>query len=116
MNENDKDWDNQRKTRANNFGDGTPGKSSGLSKWEDLGRDTNKRFRFLLSRLPAIILTNRFQPRTRNGKHGAIRPSRGIDYRLPDGSYWCGGFSGAQVGAAKRIALGWLCDGPAKCS
>ena len=37
-----------------------------------------------------------------------------IDYRLPDGSYSCAGFSGAQVGAAKRIALGWLCDGPAK--
>ena len=37
-----------------------------------------------------------------------------IDYQLPDGSYSCGGFSGAQVGAAKQLAYHWLRDGPAK--
>ena len=37
-----------------------------------------------------------------------------IDVKLPDGSYSCGGFSGAQVGAAKILALRWLRDGPAK--
>ncbi len=35
-----------------------------------------------------------------------------IDYQLPDGKWSCGGFSGAQVGAAKGIALRWLRDGP----
>lgn len=37
-----------------------------------------------------------------------------IDYRLPDGSWSMGGFSGAQVGAAKQLAYHWLKDGPAK--
>ena len=36
-----------------------------------------------------------------------------IDYKLPDGSYSCGGFSGAQVGAAKQLAFHWLRDGVA---
>lgn len=36
-----------------------------------------------------------------------------IDQKQPDGSYSCGGFSGAQVGAAKSLALAWLTDGPA---
>lgn len=35
-----------------------------------------------------------------------------IDVKLPDGTYSCGGFSGAQVGAAKRIAYKWLTIGP----
>jgi hypothetical protein len=37
-----------------------------------------------------------------------------IDYRKPDGTYACGGFSGAQVGAAKSLALHILRHGPAK--
>lgn len=37
-----------------------------------------------------------------------------IDRRLPDGTYDCGGFSGAQEGAAKQLAYRWLKDGPAK--
>jgi hypothetical protein len=36
-----------------------------------------------------------------------------IDVKLPDGSYSCGGFSGAQAGAAKSLALQWLREGPA---
>lgn len=36
-----------------------------------------------------------------------------IDYQLPDGTWSCGGFSGAQVGAAKTLAFRWLRDGPA---
>lgn len=36
-----------------------------------------------------------------------------IDFKLPDGSYSCGGFSGAQVGAARNLAYHWLRDGPA---
>jgi hypothetical protein len=36
-----------------------------------------------------------------------------IDQRLPDGKWSCGGFSGAQVGAAKQLAHKWLKDGPA---
>lgn len=35
-----------------------------------------------------------------------------IDYRLPDGKFACGGFSGAQVGAAKLLAHNWLLYGP----
>ena len=35
-----------------------------------------------------------------------------IDRKQPDGSYSCGGFSGAQVGAAKGLAMRWLRDGP----
>lgn len=38
-----------------------------------------------------------------------------IDYQLPDGSWSCGGFSGAQVRAAKQIAFLWLRDGPQAC-
>jgi hypothetical protein len=34
------------------------------------------------------------------------------DAKLPDGSYAMGGFSGAQVGAAKQLAWKWLTDGP----
>lgn len=37
-----------------------------------------------------------------------------IDYRKPDGTYACGGFSGAQAGAAKQIAYQFLRDGPEK--
>jgi hypothetical protein len=37
-----------------------------------------------------------------------------IDAKQPDGSYACGGFSGAQVGAASWLAYHWLTDGPAK--
>ena len=37
-----------------------------------------------------------------------------IDKKLPDGTYSCGGFSGAQVGAAKNLAFHWLKEGPAK--
>lgn len=37
-----------------------------------------------------------------------------IDRKLPNGSYSCGGFSGAQVGAAKNLAFHWLKDGPAE--
>jgi hypothetical protein len=37
-----------------------------------------------------------------------------IDYELPDGSWSCGGYSGAQVGAAKQVAFRWLRDGTAK--
>jgi len=37
-----------------------------------------------------------------------------IDYKKPDGKYSCGGFSGAQVGAAKQIAFRFLRDGPEK--
>lgn len=36
-----------------------------------------------------------------------------IDRKLPDGRYSCGGFSGAQVGAAKWLAYQWLHIGPA---
>ena len=36
-----------------------------------------------------------------------------VDAKLPDGSYAMGGFSGAQVGAAKQLAWKWLTDGPA---
>jgi hypothetical protein len=36
-----------------------------------------------------------------------------IDYRLPDGTWSCGGFSGAQVGAARNLAYRWLRDGVA---
>ena len=36
-----------------------------------------------------------------------------IDYQLPDGSYSCGGYSGAQVGAAKNLAYHWISEGPA---
>lgn len=36
-----------------------------------------------------------------------------IDYKRPDGSYAMGGYSGAQVGAAKQLAYRWLTDGPA---
>lgn len=35
-----------------------------------------------------------------------------IDYKLPNGRYACGGFSGAQVGAAKNLAWYWLAEGP----
>jgi hypothetical protein len=38
-----------------------------------------------------------------------------VDHKLPDGSYACGGFSGAQVGAAKTLAYQWLTIGPAAC-
>jgi hypothetical protein len=31
-----------------------------------------------------------------------------------NGSYSCGGFSGAQVGAAKNLAYSWLKNGPSK--
>ena len=37
-----------------------------------------------------------------------------VDKKLPDGTYSCGGFSGAQVGAAKNLAFRWLKEGPAK--
>ncbi len=37
-----------------------------------------------------------------------------IDYRKPDGTFTCGGFSGAQVAAAKQIAYKWLEVGPVK--
>lgn len=40
--------------------------------------------------------------------------ARRVDRKLPDGSYSCGGFSGAQVGAAKQLAFHWLKDGPEK--
>ena len=36
-----------------------------------------------------------------------------IDYQLPDGTWSCGGYSGAQVGAAKQLAYHWLRDGVA---
>jgi hypothetical protein len=36
-----------------------------------------------------------------------------IDIELPDGRYSCGGFSGAQVGAARQLAYSWLTIGPA---
>ena len=36
-----------------------------------------------------------------------------VDRKQPDGTYSCGGFSGAQVGAAKDLALHWLKEGPA---
>lgn len=35
-----------------------------------------------------------------------------VDAQGPDGKYSCGGFSGAQVGAAKWLAYQWLKDGP----
>lgn len=38
---------------------------------------------------------------------------RRVDVQLPDGSYSCGGFSGAQVGAAKALAAAFLEYGPA---
>lgn len=38
-----------------------------------------------------------------------------VDAKQPDGSYSCGGFSGAQVGAAKQLAYQWLTIGPAAC-
>lgn len=34
--------------------------------------------------------------------------------RLENGEYSCGGFSGAQVGAAKSLAAAWLARGPAQ--
>lgn len=37
-----------------------------------------------------------------------------IDYKKPDGTYAMGGFSGAQVGAAKNLAWNLLTNGPAK--
>ncbi len=37
-----------------------------------------------------------------------------IDQKQPDGSYSCGGFSGAQVGAARNLAFKWIEYGPAK--
>jgi hypothetical protein len=36
-----------------------------------------------------------------------------IDHKLPNGKYACGGFSGAQVGAARFLAWQWLKVGPA---
>lgn len=36
-----------------------------------------------------------------------------IDIKLPDGRYSCGGFSGAQVRAARQLAYSWLTIGPA---
>jgi hypothetical protein len=36
-----------------------------------------------------------------------------IDEKLPNGKYSCGGFSGAQVGAARQLAYSWLSIGPA---
>ncbi len=36
-----------------------------------------------------------------------------VDVRQPDGSYTCGGFSGAQVGVARALAWKWLTVGPA---
>ena len=38
-----------------------------------------------------------------------------IDYKLPDGTYSCFGYSGAQVGAARDLAYRWLKVGPAAC-
>jgi len=35
-----------------------------------------------------------------------------IDYKLPNGKWSMGGFSGAQVGAAKQLAYRWLNIGP----
>lgn len=35
-----------------------------------------------------------------------------IDYRLPDGGFAMGGFSGAQVGAAKQMAYRLIMEGP----
>ncbi len=36
-----------------------------------------------------------------------------IDYQLPDGKWSCGGFSGAQIGAAKQLAYSFLQAGVA---
>lgn len=47
------------------------------------------------------------------GEWGDNTVSR-IDQRTADGRYSCGGFSGAQVGAAKQIAVRFIRDGPAK--
>jgi len=38
-----------------------------------------------------------------------------IDKKQEDGKYSCGGFSGAQVGAAAQLAYKWLTDGPRAC-
>lgn len=38
-----------------------------------------------------------------------------IDYQKPDGTWAMGGYSGAQVGAAKHLAYRWLRDGPKAC-
>lgn len=38
---------------------------------------------------------------------------RRCDAKRPDGKYACGGFSGAQAGAAKSLAYLWLTIGPA---
>lgn len=37
-----------------------------------------------------------------------------VDVKMQNGQYSCGGFSGAQVGAAKWLAYKWLSIGPAK--
>jgi hypothetical protein len=36
-----------------------------------------------------------------------------IDHQLPNGKWSCGGYSGAQVGAARNLAYWWLKRGPA---
>lgn len=38
-----------------------------------------------------------------------------VDVKQSDGTYSCGGFSGAQVGVAKQLAYKWLTIGPAAC-
>jgi hypothetical protein len=38
-----------------------------------------------------------------------------IDQKQPDGTFACGGFSGAQVVAAANLAYQWLKRGPAAC-
>ena len=39
---------------------------------------------------------------------------RRVDQKLPNGKNSCGGFSGAQVGAARWLAWKWLTSGPRK--
>lgn len=48
------------------------------------------------------------------GDWGDATVSRIDQFDEKTGTYGCGGFSGAQVGAAKNLAYHWLRDGPKK--
>jgi hypothetical protein len=52
-------------------------------------------------------------PNSEASKEWGFATVERIDQKQADGSYSCGGFSGAQVGAARWLAYQWLSIGPA---
>jgi hypothetical protein len=65
-----------------------------------------------------IVRDNLDQPLPADGDEAAWREfgmatAERIDVIGPDGKYSCGGFSGAQLGAARNLAARWLRIGPA---